>query len=117
MKNKPHYLYWLEIIHIPLWLIKDLCWLFVWDVLGVIMAIPTILVALIMVIISTDDRSKLFPNLSILFWIIANSTWMIAEFYDLNFKHFAAIPFGLGLLSFFVFLLIAKPTLKQTKNP
>jgi hypothetical protein len=117
MKNKPHFIYWLEIIHIPLWLIKDLCWLFVWDVLGVIMAIPTLLVALIMVIISTEDRSKLFPNLSILFWIIANSTWMIAEFYNLNIKHFAAIPFGLGLLSFFIFLLIAKPSAKQTKKP
>jgi hypothetical protein len=41
---------------------------------------------------------------------------MIAEFYNLNIKHFAAIPFGLGLLSFLLFLLIAKPTLTQNNH-
>lgn len=116
MKNKPQLIYWLEIIHIPLWLIKDLCWLFVWDVLGIIIAIPTIVVALIIVLISTEDKSKFYPNLSILFWITANSLWMIAEFYNLNIKHYAAIPFSLGLLSFFIFLLTTKPSSKQTKK-
>ncbi len=50
------WLWILETVHIPLWLVKDLCWLLTWKTLGVIMAIPTVLVAIIITVVSYQDK-------------------------------------------------------------
>ena len=46
MKTIRHY----ENLHIPLWLIKDTCWMMEFKVLGVCMIAPTLIVALILLI-------------------------------------------------------------------
>lgn len=104
--RNPRFVLVLETIHIPLWLIKDLCWLLTLRSLGVAMAIPTILVAFLMVIVTYGDHNRFLPNLSIAFWILANANWMIDEFYELGIKHYSLYPFIAGLLVFAIFILL-----------
>lgn len=95
----------LETVHIPLWLVKDLCWLMTYKTMGLVMAIPTNIVAIIMAIITRKDRERFLPNVAIIFWIVANTNWMLAEFYNLNTKDSSLYPFVLGLLVFGFYLV------------
>jgi hypothetical protein len=96
----------LETVHIPLWLIKDVCWLMTYRVLGVIVAVPTIVVAVVMAIITRKDKEKFLPNVSIAFWILANANWMFAEFFEIeNIRFYSLFPFLLGILVFIAFLV------------
>lgn len=96
----------LETVHIPLWLIKDICWLMEYRTVGVVIAIPTVLVAFTMVVITWKDKTSVWTNLSILFWILANANWMLAEFYNWPTKSYSIWPFLMGILTFTIFLLI-----------
>jgi hypothetical protein len=94
-----------ENMHILLWLLKDLCWATNMKVPGLIMIVPTLTVALVITWQTRHTRSELFHNLAIDFWITANCSWMIGEFFkwDENIWHgyglrqFALLPFCLGL--------------------
>ena len=91
-----------ESMHIVFWLIKDSCWMMEWKLIGVIMIIPTLFLALYL-IIKTRNHRDVFLNTAIFFWISANSYWMSMEFYfNSAHKDLAGIPFVLG----FVFILI-----------
>lgn len=94
-----------EHIHIPLWLLKDIFWLLSFKTAGVVMAIPTILVAMLMVLITARNKSQFLPNVSILFWILANANWMFDEFFELGIKHYSLYPFLAGILVFVIFVL------------
>jgi presenilin-like A22 family membrane protease len=88
----------LENFHILLWLLKDMSWLMMWRGLGIFMIIPTIGFAILITYKSRQNKSDLFHNLAIICWIIANSFWMLTEFFDLaNYRFYAAIPFSIGL--------------------
>ncbi len=102
--NSKKWLLILEMAHIPLWLLKDLCWLMNWKTIGVIMAIPTVLVAIVLVIITSKEESRFLPNLSIAFWIIANANWMVAEFFYFPTKFYSIVPFIAGIIVFFIYL-------------
>lgn len=90
--------------HIPLWLVKDLCWLMTWRTTGIIMAIPTVLVALILAFATYKDESRFLPNVSISLWIIANANWMMAEFFDLPIRFYSIYPFIGGIVVFIIYL-------------
>jgi hypothetical protein len=105
MSGNTKFLSALETSHVPLWLLKDICWLMSFRLVGVIIAIPTVLVAMIMVVLTYKDRSAFLPNLSIALWIIANTNWMVAEFYEFDTKSYSLYPFIGGLLVFVVFLI------------
>lgn len=91
-----------ENLHIVFWLIKDTCWMLELKILGAIMIFPTVALAVYLVI-KTFKLREVFINMSIFFWISANSFWMVMEFFNNNeYKFFASIPFGLG----FVFVAI-----------
>lgn len=95
----------IENLHILLWLIKDMCWAVNLHVPAILMIIPTMAVALIITWQTRNMRSELFHNLAIVFWITANCTWMVGEFYGwdenlykgLGLRQFAVIPFSIGL--------------------
>lgn len=94
-----------ENIHIPLWLLKDTCWMMEWKTLGVLMIIPTIFVAALLAW-RTRDEDEFFVNLAILAWISANAFWMCCEFFDyLQYKDFAAIGFVAGAISISVYYI------------
>ncbi len=96
MRKIRHY----ENLHIPLWLMKDTCWMLQWKILGMSMIIPTLSVAIIIAYKSWKDKDDEFwINLAICFWIGANSYWMICEFMKHEeLKNYAGFPFLAGML-------------------
>ena len=94
--------YW-ENMHIPLWLLKDTCWMMEWRYLGVIMIIPTVITALY-ILYKSRIHNEFYINLAICFWITANSYWMCSEFFGfVEYKNLAGIPFILGMISVSVY--------------
>ena len=95
----------IENLHIPLWLMKDTCWLLQWKILGVTMIVPTLGVAIAIAFMNWKNKEDEFwINLAICFWISANAFWMCCEFFSHEeFKMYAGIPFVLGFVSVAVF--------------
>ena len=95
-----------ENLHILFWLIKDVCWAMNFKMVGMFMIIPTMTVAMIILYQTRHILSEFIHNLAVVFWIIANCTWMIGEFWgidenlvgNLGLRQMAIIPFALGLL-------------------
>lgn len=88
-----------ENVHILLWLVKDTCWVMNYQVLGVLMIVPTFFVAALITWKTRNVITDLFHNLAICFWIIANSTWMIGEFFyeDVS-RPYATVFFIIGIM-------------------
>jgi hypothetical protein len=98
-----------ENVHILLWLIKDLCWVTLSQTLGVIMIVPTVTLAFFIAWLSRADKAELFHNLAVCCWIMANSVWMIGEFYyNDNTRTIAAVFFVIGLLFIVTYYLFIK---------
>lgn len=107
-----------ENLHIVFWLIKDVCWCTAFKPLGIAMIFPTILLAAYIAWQNRQIVAELFHNLAVLFWISANSYWMISEFFGFDDRvvigHFtgkevAIIPFALGILCLAYYYLIIFP--------
>ncbi len=94
----------LENFHILLWLVKDTCWVLELRWLGAAMILPAVLVAVYIVWL-TRKNETLFVNISVFFWISANSFWMLAEFFGFDeYKYMAVFPFLAGILSFLLYV-------------
>lgn len=91
----------IENLHIVFWLVKDLCWVMLWKIPGLIMIVPTIGAAALITWQTRNIKSELLHNVAVLFWIIANSYWMITEFFsdDDSLRYYAVLPFVLGIIS------------------
>jgi hypothetical protein len=95
----------LENLHIPLWLIKDTCWMLEWRTLGFVMIFPTIFTALY-IWKRSFGTNDFFVTLAVVFWICANSYWMCSEFFGfIEYKDLAGIPFVLGMISVAIFYI------------
>jgi hypothetical protein len=70
-----------ENLHILFWLLKDLCWVMDARVAGLLLVIPAVLVAVWICWRSRAERSEFVHALAVVLWILANSTWMIGEFF------------------------------------
>jgi hypothetical protein len=112
----------MENLHIVFWLLKDISWCLVWKPLGIAMIFPTLIIAIIICVRTKHLVSELCHNLAIVFWISANSYWMIAEFFGfdenivtgtINFKNLAIIPFGIGILILAFYYVYWKPRHKS----
>lgn len=93
----------LENFHVLLWLIKDLCWAMEFRLVGTIMVLPTIAAALWILYI-TRKSGDVWVNLAVLFWILANSTWMMVEFFKLGTKYYCLPFFILGFISMAIYI-------------
>jgi hypothetical protein len=71
-----------------------------------LIAFPTVAMALYLVVITRNFPKRFWPNLAVLFWISANSTWMFGEFYGFDFIMTSTILFGAGILAICVYLYI-----------
>ena len=96
-----------ENLHIVFWLIKDLSWCMVWKPLGLLMILPTFIIAIIICWRNRKHVGETAHNLAVVFWISANSYWMISEFFKFEalrlfgtytYKNLAVIPFGIGII-------------------
>lgn len=101
----------IENMHILFWLIKDACWALNLHWPAIIMIIPTMGAALIITWQTRKIFSELMHNLAILFWITANCTWMIGEFYGwdegtFGLRRMALIPFSIGLAILAVYYIL-----------
>jgi hypothetical protein len=106
-----------ENLHIAFWLLKDISWCMIWKPVGIAMIIPTLAVAIWFTWRNRHILAELCHNLAIVFWISANSYWMISEFLGFdtlpvwrNFegKHLALIPFGLGVIVLLYYYLVLR---------
>ena len=113
----------MENLHIVFWLFKDISWCMVWRPLGIVMIVPTLAIAIWIVFKNKSFVSEVCHNLAIVFWISANSFWMISEFFKfdeqqlifgLTGKQSAMIPFILGLCCLIYYYLIWRPLHKDT---
>lgn len=114
-----------ENLHIVFWLFKDLAWCLVFKPLGIAMIFPTLIIAIIITYRSKKIISEWYHNLAVTIWIIANSYWMISEFFHfdekpllgLTYKHLAAIPFTIGILILaYYYIFLAKKEDKLLHN-
>ncbi len=87
-----------ENLHIVFWLMKDSCWMMEWKVMGAMMIVPTLFLA-VFIVLKSIKTNEFYVNIAIFFWILANSFWMVMEFFNNNvYKNFAAFPFAFGFL-------------------
>jgi len=92
-----------EHLHIVLWLIKDSCWILGLKILGTVMILPTVGLSII-IVSHTRKKNDIYINLAILCWIVANSFWMLSDFFNhLEYKIVTIVPFALGILFVAVF--------------
>ena len=112
----------MENLHIVFWLLKDISWCMLWKPIGIAMVFPTLIIAIIITIRNRQYMSEVCHNLAIVFWITANSYWMMTEFFefdtipiylDITYKYLAVIPFSIGILILTWYYLYWKPTHKN----
>jgi uncharacterized membrane protein (GlpM family) len=93
-----------------------MCWAMLWKIPGLIMIAPTFALALFIAIRSRKNSFQLLPNLAILFWIIANSIWMIDEFFEADIRNYCLVFFMGGILIAFSWLIRFRKTLAEVVN-
>ncbi|WP_207895997.1 hypothetical protein [Hymenobacter gummosus] len=115
----------MENLHIVFWLLKDVGWCMIWKPLGLTMVVPTLSIAVVIAWRTRHLAAELAHNLAIIFWISANSYWMISEFFGFDEvlvwrgvtgKHLAMIPFTLGLLVLAYYYFWQKPRENRTEQ-
>ncbi|HOJ91200.1 MAG TPA: hypothetical protein PLH86_08870 [Saprospiraceae bacterium] len=112
MENKPHKS---ENIHIILWLIKDMSWLMSWKLLGLAMVIPTIIVSIIIAKNSRNIQEDMWYNIAVCFWISANGTWMIGEFFFKDSWRMIALGFfSMGAITILYYHIVIKKYSKKS---
>lgn len=108
----------MENMHIVFWLLKDVSWCMIWKPLGLAMIFPTLFIAIVIAWRTKEIQSELAHNLAIIFWISANSYWMISEFFHFDAmpiwgmfegKHLALIPFAIGAVIMAYYYAVQKP--------
>ena len=87
-----------------------------WKTGGVIMIFPTVSVAFYLLWKSRKVKAEAFHNVAVCFWILANSTWMLGEFNDIDLRPYAAGLFGSGILVLAVYYGVYFKKDRQTYN-
>ena len=95
----------LENGHILLWLVKDTCWAMEAKWAALAMIIPTLGMAFYLLWDARKMRTDAIYNSAICCWIIANTTWMVGEFRDRDWRPYAIIFFIAGLALLLVYYL------------
>lgn len=70
-----------ENFHILLWLLKDICWVTGYAILGTIMIVPTVSMAIYIAWATRYSKVDFYHNMAVVCWITANSLWMLGELY------------------------------------
>ena len=107
----------MENMHIIFWLLKDISWCLLWKPIGIAMVFPTLIIAIVISYRTRNIKAELAHNLAIVFWISANSYWMISEFLGFDEKiilgyegkYGAVIPFLIGMSILLYYYLIQRP--------
>lgn len=112
----------MENFHIVFWIFKDISWCILFRPLGIAMIFPTLIIAVIIAWRTRHFVSEACHNMAIVLWIIANSYWMISEFFEfdtaivygsITYKHLSLIPFIAGGLCLAWYYVYWKPSHKN----
>ncbi len=110
----------IENLHILFWLLKDACWALNFKYPALFMILPTLIAAFFIAWQTRKLFSEFVHNLAVVFWIVANCTWMIGEFFGLDegrwgLRNMALLPFGMGLLILggYYFLYLTNRSFKE----
>ncbi len=92
-----------ENMHILFWLFKDASWAANYKWLGIIMIIPALSISIYLLVKSWANITDRFHNAAVTFWIIANSMWMVGEFFKWDeqppyLRKMCLIPFAIGII-------------------
>jgi hypothetical protein len=71
----------LENLHVGLWLLKDCSWCEDWVKIGMMVALPTVVLAAKIAWEKRADTEELVHNLAVCLWLCANVVWMTGEFF------------------------------------
>lgn len=88
----------MENLHIPMWLMKDMSWMMEWYYIGMCMIPPTVTVGLIILYRERHNIDGFLPNLAVNFWLIANCFWMIGDFFEERLSHISLMFFLFGIV-------------------
>ena len=80
-------------------------------ILGIMMIFPTLLLAFYITFKFREILSELYHNIAVCLWIMANTVWMIGEFFFSDtLRPYAMIFFiaGLGVIAFY-YVFVRKP--------
>lgn len=106
-----------ENLHIVLWLVKDLAWLMELRILGAVMIPPTLVMAFFIAWQCRAERRELVHAVAVILWILANSTWMIGDFYFDERGHGLSQAFFLGGLALLAaYYLVVLPLDQRRRN-
>jgi hypothetical protein len=88
----------IENVHIGFWLLKDIGWIQDIHILGMVMVLPTFLIALWLTWHTRHNRGECCHSAAVVCWIAANAIWMVGEFfYNDSTRSVASLFFVLGL--------------------
>ena len=71
----------LENLHVCLWLLKDCAWCQDWIKVGMMVALPTLVIAGKIAWETRRDAEEFIHNLAVCCWLCANVVWMTGEFF------------------------------------
>jgi hypothetical protein len=114
---KKHSQIW-EYLHFPLWIVKDACWFGaleypqykdILQYVSVSFAVPTILITLYLIAV-TESRFVRLEHILLGFWLMANTSWMVSELFELPIVNVSTAFFVSGILivPFYTRLLFIK---------
>ena len=107
-----------ENLHIVFWLLKDVSWALLWKPIGLLMLVPTLVLAILITWRTRKLSAELFHNLAVVFWITANGYWMIVEFFwpDKDYlRNYTVIPFSIGIICIAYYYIIVLPRDQKQK--
>jgi hypothetical protein len=64
------------------WLIQEIVWLYMWRNGGVVLIALSTAIGIMLVFKSYKFKDEFLLNLALSIWTLANSTWMIYEFFE-----------------------------------
>ena len=85
----------LQLLHIPLWVLKDFCWMIGMSWLSLIFALPAILVSIL--VINYTSGVKKLENYIILCWLTANTLWLLDEKLNAHTHYVSILLFIIGI--------------------
>ncbi len=84
--------------------------------LGMIMIVPTLLLAFYITYRFRKIASEFYHNIAVCSWIMANTVWMIGEFFfDDTLRPYAIVFFLLGLIVLAIYYLVIRPRVKESE--
>jgi hypothetical protein len=88
---------WIEHLHLLLWLVKDFTRHHALPIVGLLAAVPTLLLSMKVTWDSRKSMKDAFHNASACAWACANVTWMVRSLFFHDYSHVhAKVFFWLG---------------------